>query len=305
MKHKILFLDDEEKILFSLKRVFRPEDYEPFYFTNPMEALNFLKANDISVIVSDMKMPEMNGVDFFLKAKKIQPEAIRIILSGYSDAGNIMEALNKGSIWNFISKPWNNDDIKISIRNAVELFEKNRERQELIDALKQKTIELDQLNKSLEQKVKERTWVISERTNILNMLVEDKPIEEVLTETCLAVSKVMKNSQVFIRVLFTGELFSSQSKPIAELPRGYANLEDKIKELGKNLRSETGVGILLEKGDKPLGILMVSQDNPNEKKTIQKISDFISLLNIALFQYSSLVSAPKLIEDIDKLIGSL
>ncbi|MBI9102644.1 MAG: response regulator [Spirochaetales bacterium] len=298
MKHKILFVDDEENILLSLKRIFRTSDYEGQYVSSGKEGLAFLKENPVSVIISDMKMPEMNGVEFLQEAMKICPDAVRIILSGHAEAGNIMDAINRGSIWHFISKPWDNDDLRITIRNAVDLYDRNQERIELIETL-------DKMNKELEKKVEERTWLINERTNLLNMLVEDASINDILNRACHTISQYLGEKKVILKTLFTESIYSSLEKAPQNLPPLYLELEKEVNGSEKYGCREGILAIPLEKSGSLLGILFMETDCTHSTETINSISGFISLLNITLFQYKSLESTPKLLEDIDKLIGSI
>ena len=105
----LLLVDDEEKILSSLERLFRKEGYTILRADSGKQGLNFLKKYTINVILSDQKMPEMTGVEFLSKAKILYPDTIRIILSGYSDLESILDAINKGEIFRFVTKPWDND----------------------------------------------------------------------------------------------------------------------------------------------------------------------------------------------------
>ena len=105
--HTILLVDDEESIIKSLKRLFRKEDYKIITASNGNEGLELLKRIDkpVSLIISDQRMPEMTGTQFLEKAKDIFPDAIRFLLTGYSDMRAIIDAVNQGGIHRYINKP--------------------------------------------------------------------------------------------------------------------------------------------------------------------------------------------------------
>ena len=105
MKHSILCIDDESYNLEALKRLFR-KNYHVITALSGPKALEELGKQKIALIISDQKMPEMTGVEFFIKAKKIQPDAIRILLTGYTNLESVIDAINQGQIYRYITKPW-------------------------------------------------------------------------------------------------------------------------------------------------------------------------------------------------------
>ena len=115
----ILFVDDEQNILETLKRFMRNSQYKCFYATSGKAALDILEHEIIDVVVSDMKMPEMTGEELLREVSNTYPETIRIVLSGFSEDELIMNAINEGHIWGFIHKPWNNSELSQAIDQAV------------------------------------------------------------------------------------------------------------------------------------------------------------------------------------------
>jgi DNA-binding NtrC family response regulator len=109
-KAKVLFVDDQQEFLNMLKRRLRQETYEQFYTTNIDEAFEILKKERIDVIVSDMNMPGMNGVELFKKLRDMHPNVIRVALSGLAQITNIIAAVNDGYVFKYITKPWKVDD---------------------------------------------------------------------------------------------------------------------------------------------------------------------------------------------------
>lgn len=122
---KILCVDDEESVVNSLRRVLRSSHYEVIGFTSAPEALKYLESNEVDLIVSDMRMPEMRGDEFLAKTMSIKPNTVRILLTGYSDFDMTVSAINEGRIHRYMSKPWDNSEL-LSIINE-ELVQKQRD----------------------------------------------------------------------------------------------------------------------------------------------------------------------------------
>ncbi|TSA05996.1 MAG: response regulator [Deltaproteobacteria bacterium] len=156
----ILLVDDEENILSSLQRLLRRENYNVITNASPEKALEILKHEPVSLIISDQRMPEMDGTEFLEKAGEIQPEAIRIILTGYADISAAMAAINQGQVYRFVTKPWNDLDLKATIGQAIDFYNLRQENQRLFDLTVRQNAELKDLNENLEKKVEERTQEI-------------------------------------------------------------------------------------------------------------------------------------------------
>lgn len=158
---RILCVDDESSILKSLKRLFMDSEYEILTATSATEGLALLQKNTpIQVVVSDYRMPVMNGVDFLREVCRSWPETVRIVLSGYADTASVVSAINEGEIYKFIPKPWNDDELKVAIANAAERYYLHKQNIELTQALKEKNEALQQINENLERLVQERTQEI-------------------------------------------------------------------------------------------------------------------------------------------------
>lgn len=128
-RYRLLLVDDEPNILKSLHRVFRQENYDTISAPSGREALELLRKETFQVIISDYMMPGMNGGELLRKAREIQPDMIRIMLTGHADTGATMAAINEGAVYKFILKPWNDDDLRVTVALALEqhdLIHKNR-----------------------------------------------------------------------------------------------------------------------------------------------------------------------------------
>ena len=136
----ILFVDDEERILTSLKRGLMDEPYNLLFADSGKKALEILEHNEVHVIVTDMRMPEMSGLQLLKIVKEKYPNIVRLVLSGYTQVGTLLTAINQGEIFKFITKPWKlEEEFKGVIAQAIEYYNLHIERDQLakeLDALK-------------------------------------------------------------------------------------------------------------------------------------------------------------------------
>lgn len=116
---RVLFVDDEPRILFTLKALFR-NDYQVTLAHSGADAVEFLKSNEIDIVVSDQRMPRMTGIEVLRAARELRPRAVRMLLTGYSDLNAIIGSINEGEIFRFINKPWTNDELRATLAQAAE-----------------------------------------------------------------------------------------------------------------------------------------------------------------------------------------
>ncbi len=161
----ILLVDDEAAILKALQRLFRRSGYRILAANSGREGLEVLEAEKASValIISDQRMPEMNGAQFLERAKMIVPDAIRFLLTGYSELEALADSINKGEIHRYITKPWEDGELLTLARQAVDQFQLKKENQRLTELTRKQNEELSEFNKKLEQKVLERTQALREK----------------------------------------------------------------------------------------------------------------------------------------------
>ncbi|HZP67796.1 MAG TPA: EAL domain-containing protein [Rudaea sp.] len=119
----VLLVDDEENILRALTRTLRRDGYRILTASNVADGLDILARNDVQAIISDQRMPGGNGTEFLAKVKDLYPDTIRIILSGYSDLASVTEAINHGAIYKFLTKPWNDDELRVQMREVIRRYE--------------------------------------------------------------------------------------------------------------------------------------------------------------------------------------
>jgi len=120
----LLLLDDEENVLRSLVRLFRRDGYRILTANSVSEAFDLLASNAVQVIVSDQRMPDMSGTEFLGRVRDLYPDTIRLVLSGYTDVATITEAINRGAIYRFLTKPWDDEELREHIHAAFRAFER-------------------------------------------------------------------------------------------------------------------------------------------------------------------------------------
>ena len=133
----VVIVDDEEMVLTSLESFLTLEtEYAVHTFLSPTQALQFVGDNDVNLIISDYLMPEMDGISFLGAVRDIKPDVTRIILTGYADKENAIKAINEVGLFQYVEKPWDNDNLQIVIRNGIE-------RQQLLASLRSRVEEIN------------------------------------------------------------------------------------------------------------------------------------------------------------------
>jgi signal transduction histidine kinase len=142
----VLLVDDDDHVLNSICRVLRGEDYRLITASDGMNALEILDRESVHVVLSDIGMKSMDGLTLLREVANRHPTTIRLVISGISDSETILNAINSGSIYRYITKPWNDDELKILIHQALELYRLNDDKSRLLQTLQE-------TNRTLEQKV--------------------------------------------------------------------------------------------------------------------------------------------------------
>ncbi|MDH5597515.1 MAG: response regulator [Cyclobacteriaceae bacterium] len=150
-KPSILYVDDERDNLTTFKSVFR-RHYDVSIALSGMEGIEILKTKKIDLVITDQRMPEMTGVDFLKETVHDYPDIIRMILTGFSDIKDIIEAINKGKVYAYITKPWHKDELKLAIDNALQSISTKKIQEERIIQLEQEVKNLKQIITELKAK---------------------------------------------------------------------------------------------------------------------------------------------------------
>lgn len=166
---RVLLVDDEPHILASLRRLFRTTGYEVFSAESGAEGLAILEREKMDVVVSDMRMPEMTGAQFLEHVFTRWPDVKRILLTGYSDVESTIAAVNRGKIWRYIAKPWNDEDLLLTVQQAVAHRGLMNENARLLKLTQVQNEELKVLNATLEARVDERTRQLQQALKSLRL----------------------------------------------------------------------------------------------------------------------------------------
>lgn len=329
----VLFVDDEANILKTLQRLFLDEDYDVYTANSGREALELIDSGVLpTVIVSDQRMPEMGGAEFLEKAKAKVPDSIRMVLTGYADINAAVDAINLGGIYRYIMKPWNDQDLKMSVAEAVDRFNLVAENRRLTEELHEKNKILSQVNTLLEKKVEERTreiqYKVKElegRDQIQQHLVTMHPIEETLQLVVDVIMDVVKLSLAAIYLLDheTSELEQKQIAPDEIIING-----EVVKEFLEYVKTSKGpkggklagvfstggapqdafVGALpIQNAEKLYGVLLVctTKSNGLSETEVRTLTGFCEQTTIALKDSEMANNIPDIGADLDSLLRGL
>ncbi|OGQ34346.1 MAG: hypothetical protein A3F16_01180 [Deltaproteobacteria bacterium RIFCSPHIGHO2_12_FULL_43_9] len=179
----ILVVDDEDNVVKSLERTLRGVG-RVIGTTSPFEALELLKKEPVQVIIADQRMPRMNGIEFLTKVYEKYPDIVRIILTGYTDIADLIDAINSARIYRYLTKPWENKELQLIVEQALERYDLQTQNKSLISRLKdqnkklaQKEKELLGVNKGLERSIADRTSEIRK----INSKLQKQAITDALT----------------------------------------------------------------------------------------------------------------------------
>lgn len=148
MKNQILIVDDEPNVLSALKRLFIDEPYEVLTAGSASMGLELLDSDRFKVVISDERMPGMGGAEFLSIVRERRPDVARILLTGYASLDATMKAVNDGEIYRFFTKPWDDYQLKLAVRSAIEKYDLEEENRRLLLTVKRQATEL----RSLEEK---------------------------------------------------------------------------------------------------------------------------------------------------------
>lgn len=151
--NKILFVDDESNVLSAIRRAVQDEKYMPFFAGSGAEALTIMEDNEFCVIVTDMRMPVMDGLTLLKIVKEKYPRTVRVVLSGFTQLSQMLVTINQGEIFKFITKPWTtNDELLPVIKQAIDYYNLQMERDTLTDNLAAKNIAYQNIFRAMEEK---------------------------------------------------------------------------------------------------------------------------------------------------------
>ncbi|EJM02960.1 response regulator containing a CheY-like receiver domain and an HD-GYP domain [Pseudomonas sp. GM102] len=170
---KLLLVDDEESILNSLRRLLRGQPYEVLLATSGAQALEIMARQPIDLVMSDARMPNMDGSTLLAHIHQRYPDTLRIMLTGYADPTVIIKAINEGQIHRYISKPWHDEEMLLTLRQSLAYQHSERERLRLVQETWDQNEKLKQLNATLEKHVAARTSELQQTADMLDLAYEE------------------------------------------------------------------------------------------------------------------------------------
>ena len=212
MERTLLLVDDEPNIITSLKRLLRRDGYRIFSAQSGAEGLSVLAQHpEIGVIMSDQRMPEMLGAAFLSRVKELYPHTVRIVLSGYTELASVTDAINRGAIYKFLTKPWEDDLLRANVKEAYAYFELAALNEQLSRELKSANAALLTVNHQLEQSVETKTDQITRNLDVMQVS------QEILERLPIVVIGVGDEGIIAIANQLARELFGENGELLGAL----------------------------------------------------------------------------------------
>lgn len=253
----ILCVDDEQSILKSLQRVFAGKDYHLLLAGSGAEALELMSKQSVNLIITDMRMPQMTGAEFLAQAAVKQPDAYRILMTGYSDLTSTVNAINIGKLHRYIQKPWDNQELLAAVDEGLAYFRLLRTNKLLTAKVAQQNKDLKVLNHNLEEMVQQRTEQLKKtlaqlKIKIAEQTKEHKALLEVLynfisinpqlsgdfalnvAQTCKSIAKLLDLPKEQMVTCYRAGLFSELGKtglPVSLLNKPFSELDNHERNL--------------------------------------------------------------------------
>lgn len=206
MERTLLLVDDEENIVSSLTRLLRRDGYRILQAGSGEQGLELLAQNEVGVIISDQRMPKMSGTEFLSQAKHLYPDAMRIMLSGYTALDSVAEAINRGSIYKFLTKPWDEELLRTSVSEAFLQYEMKMENARLFSKSRKANEQLLRINQELARLVVEKNSNITHSMNLL------KVSQEILEHLPVAVIGIKKDGMITVANRMAHRLFATDGR---------------------------------------------------------------------------------------------
>lgn len=234
MERTILLVDDEENITASLVRLLRRDGYTILRANSGQEGLELLTQREVGVIVSDQRMPGMTGVEFLSKVKELYPDTVRIVLSGYTELNSVTDAINRGAVYKFLTKPWEDDLLRANVDEAFRRYEMKMENVRLNREIREANEKLQRANQELEERVEEKTREALHNLHVLQVS------QEVLEHLPVAVIGIGEDDMIAIANRMAHQLFGADGRALlgetanevipAELLSGISSGEHAVQE---------------------------------------------------------------------------
>ena len=304
MKRKILIVDDELGVLNSLKRCLRNEPYEVITAEGGAEALEYLKDNHVCLIVTDINMPGMDGIDLICRANTLSPNSIKMVLSAYADLELVMDSINRGHIWRYLVKPWQPQDIRVTINNALDYYEAQVEKRKLVQKLEQKNEELEQWAETLEQQVEQRTTHIQSELVLMRMLLNGSELELFCKAIIPYFSDHFKTDKISIFSVCDNLSYSLNSSISSGENEVIAQIHQALESKDVYMDDQLIVASVVNNGE-VYGAVVVRDYGVSYDMIGCEYESYLALITIALTHHSMKLQSPQMLQNIDKMIEEL
>jgi signal transduction histidine kinase/BarA-like signal transduction histidine kinase len=242
----LLVVDDEKEILKAIRRQFRKK-YRVIVADNASSALHTLSKEDVQVIVSDQRMPDMTGTEMYDNIKNRYPEAVRILLTGYSDIQAVIDSINKGGVYHYLVKPWNHEELNYVVEKAFERFWLVRGNQQLLNELKE-------TNQKLEKEIHERKKIeqaLKNHQNFLEAKVEKRTAQLTQMNKELTVARDMAEKANESKSIFLANMSHDIRTPM----NGIIGMVDILKETPLSYHQLNYLNTISDSADTLLGLI--------------------------------------------------
>lgn len=214
MQRTILLVDDEENITAALTRLLRRDGYTILRANSGKAGLALLEENQVGVIISDQRMPEMTGTEFLTQVRARYPDTVRIVLSGYTELNSVTDAINRGAVYKFLTKPWEDELLRANVEEAFQRHEMRLENKRLTRELQLANDELQRANLELEQRVELKTREVVRNLSVLRVS------QEILEHLPVAVIGIGDDGLIVVANQSAHRLFSASNTLLGASARG-------------------------------------------------------------------------------------
>ncbi len=304
MDCKVLIVDDEVSVLSSLERSLRKESYQILSAQSGASALELLQENKVAVILSDVNMPGMDGIEFLSRAAEFSPDSVKMILSGYADIELVMDSINRGHVWRYLTKPWQPEDVKVAINNAIDLYMIQAERLNLLSQLEIKNTQLAKWSNKLEDMVNHRTEHIQSELMLMSCLMDGEDLNGFTRLVLPLFAEIFDSPKVNLISVADGVSYGLTG--IEDADGDYVRHQiHYLQENRQILVEKDQIIIPVVNSDMVLGGLCVRDYGIPLEKISSDYESYMAITSIAMLHNTMKVKAPDMLDQIEVLLQEI